>query len=182
MSKAALRDRALAARAVAHEQGFDAAAQAHLAGFLAQWRGRALSGYLPMRTEIDPRPVMQAWDGPVGVPVIEGRDRPLAFSLWRPGDELVAGSLGAPMPVQVAPMTPAVLIVPLVGFDRHGARLGYGGGYYDRTLAKLSGAGPVHAVGFAYSAQEVPPIPAESTDVPLHAVVTEAGVQVFDAR
>ncbi len=178
-AKAELRRQAFALRDAAHGQAAAHAAQQALAAHLARWRGRPLAGYLPIRSELDPRPVMAAWDGPVGVPVIEARDRPLVFALWQPEAPLVRGPLGTARPAELRPMTPAVLIVPLVAFDAGGMRLGYGGGYYDRTLARLRAAGPVEAVGFAYAAQELPAIPAEATDLPLDAVVTEAGVRVF---
>ena len=73
-------------------------------------------------------------------------------------------------------MVPQVLIVPLVGFDRHGSRLGYGGGFYDRTLSDLRRAGQVTAIGLAWGAQELPLIPVEPTDEPLDVIVTDRGV------
>ncbi len=177
MTKAALRLEALAAREAAHAAGLDAAAQRALAAFVAPWSGQPLAGYLPMRTEIDPLPVMKAWTGVVGVPLIEGRGLPLTFSVWEHGGPLVPGPFGTARPEVPRPMIPRVLIVPLLGFDRKGTRLGYGGGYYDRTLALLRAAGPVTAVGFAYAAQEFPALPAEPTDAPLDAIVTEEGAR-----
>jgi 5-formyltetrahydrofolate cyclo-ligase len=173
-AKAALRQAAVAARAAAHAAGQGAAA-AHLAAVLAPHAGAVLAGYLPMRSEIDPRPAMAAHRGPVCVPVVAGRGRPLAFRAWSPGAALVPGTFGAPVPEEGDWLTPAVLIVPLLAFDRAGYRLGYGGGFYDRTLAALRAAGPVAAIGFAFAAQEVPAVPREPTDAPLDLVVTETG-------
>jgi len=173
--KAALRAQALARRKAAQDPGRGAAARARLLDFLAPHLGRPAAGYMPIRSEIDPRPAMAhlATHGPVGLPVIEGPARPLAFHLWRPDCALVAGPFGAAIPADAAPMTPEVLIVPLLAFDRRRVRLGYGGGFYDRTLAMLRARGPVLAVGLAYAAQEVALLPAEATDEALDAVVTE---------
>jgi 5-formyltetrahydrofolate cyclo-ligase len=89
---------------------------------------------------------------------------------------LEPGPLGIPVPRQGEWVVPEVLIVPLVAFDRRGYRLGYGGGYYDRTLAELRQAGRVAAVGFAFAAQEVPEVPIGPHDAKLDAIVTEHGV------
>jgi 5-formyltetrahydrofolate cyclo-ligase len=174
--KAEARRAGFARRRAAHGQGLDAAAQERLARDLAPFAGRALAGYMPIRTEIDPLPVMSGWSGPVGVPVIDGPGLPLRFRAWRPGARLVPGPFGAAVPEDGAEILPEVLIVPLVAFDRTGARLGYGGGFYDRTLAILRSGGTVHAVGFAYAAQEAPSLPCEATDLRLDAIVTEAEV------
>jgi 5-formyltetrahydrofolate cyclo-ligase len=176
--KAAIRRVALARRKLAHAEGRAAEAQAFLAAYLRPWTGRPLGGYLPIRTEIDPTPVMAAWEGPVGVPVVEGTGRPLRFRAWQPGCAMIAGTFGIPVPQSGAEVRPDVLIVPLAAFDRRGVRLGYGGGFYDRTLARLKAGGRVHAVGFAYAAQEEKLLPFEATDVPLDAVVTELGVML----
>jgi 5-formyltetrahydrofolate cyclo-ligase len=174
--KATLRRAAFARRKAAHAEGRDAAAQAALAAYLAPWAGRALAGYLPIRTEIDPTPVMAAWAGPVAVPVIDGPGRPLRFLRWTPGGRMVPGPFGVPVPEMGEEVVPDVLIVPLVAFDRGGGRLGYGGGFYDRTLAALRAGAAVHAVGFAYAAQEEDRLPREATDARLDAIVTECEV------
>ncbi|MDJ0825118.1 MAG: 5-formyltetrahydrofolate cyclo-ligase [Rhodobacter sp.] len=174
--KAAARKAAFARRKAAHGQDLDAAAQTALRDALAPFAGRPLAGYMPIRTEIDPLPVMAGWAGPVGVPVIEGAGRPLVFHRWAPGCAMVEGPFGARVPAEPRPLVPRVLIVPLVAFDRGGCRLGYGGGFYDRTLERLRAAGPVFAVGFAYAAQEAPSLSVEPTDQRLDAIVTEMGV------
>ncbi|WP_370207105.1 5-formyltetrahydrofolate cyclo-ligase, partial [Pararhodobacter marinus] len=153
--KAETRKAAFAARKLAHGKGLDAAAQAHLRAALAEHPGAPVSGYLPIRTEIDPRPAMAAHDGPVGVPVIPGKAQPLLFHLWTPDAVLIDGPFGARVPEEGVAMVPQVLIVPLLAFDARGYRLGYGGGFYDRTLEMLRKAGPVTALGFAYGAQEI---------------------------
>lgn len=171
--KNALRTQALTARAAG---GDNNAATANLKQALAPFAGQILAGYWPMRGEIDPRPAMQAHDGPVCLPVVALRDHPLIFREWREG-ELDPGPLGTSHPKESAMlMTPRVLIVPLAGFDRAGHRIGYGGGYYDRTLHMLRGMGPVAAIGFAYSVQELPQIPAGPYDQALDLVVTDAGI------
>ncbi len=178
-AKAAARKTALAARRAAHGAGLDAAAQAHLAAALAPHAEASLAGYMAMRTEIDPLPVMAAHRGPVGVPVIPGPGRALVFHRWRPGAEMVAGPFGARVPLAAEPVVPRVLIVPLVGFDARGFRLGYGGGFYDRTLAGLRAAGPVTAIGFAYAAQELDEVPTDAFDQRLDLIVTETGIRAF---
>lgn len=175
--KAAARKAAFAARRAAHEAAAPGEA-GHLSQVLAGHRGVPLSGYMPIRTEIDPVPAMEeaAAHGPVCVPVIEGAGLPLKFSRWTPGCALKEGPFGAMIPEQDDFIEPEILIVPLVAFDRNGGRLGYGGGFYDRTLEMLRANRPTLAIGFAYAAQEMKALPLEPTDQPLDMVVTEAGV------
>jgi 5-formyltetrahydrofolate cyclo-ligase len=175
--KAALRSAAAARRKAAHAGG-QGAATAHLSAALAPHAGQVLAGYMPMRSEIDPLPAMAAHDGPVCVPVILGRALPLEFREWRPGARMRPGTFGALVPASGAILVPSVLIVPLLAFDRRGFRLGYGGGYYDRTLERLRATGPVTAIGFAFAAQEVASVPVEPVDQPLDLIVTEAGAIV----
>jgi 5-formyltetrahydrofolate cyclo-ligase len=176
--KAAARKAAFAERKEAFARGQGQAAEI-LADFLAAHRGRALAGYMPMRTEIDPLPAMAAHDGPVGVPVIMGAGQPLRFREWSPGVAMVPGDFGALIPAEGAWVEPEVLIVPMVAFDARGYRLGYGGGFYDRTLEGLRAKRPTLAVGFAFAAQEIDAVPIEPTDQRLDAVVTENGLRLF---
>jgi len=176
--KAAARAAAFARRAEAFAMGQGQAAEI-LADYLAPHRGRALSGYMPMRSEIDPLPAMAAHQGPVGVPVILAKDTPLKFREWSPGCRLVEGAFKALIPEEGAWVEPEVMIVPLLAWDARGYRLGYGGGFYDRTLELLRSRGPVLAVGFAFAAQEVAEVPTDAFDQRLDAVVTERGVTVF---
>jgi 5-formyltetrahydrofolate cyclo-ligase len=176
--KALARAEAFAARKLAFAAGQGQAAEI-LADYLAGEAGKVLSGYMPMRTEIDPVPAMAAHQGLVGVPVILGKDQALRFREWSPGCRMVEGSFKALIPEDGAWVEPEVLIVPMLAWDRRGYRLGYGGGFYDRTLAGLRMRGRVLAVGFAYSAQEVAEVPIDAFDQRLDAVVTEKGVTVF---
>jgi 5-formyltetrahydrofolate cyclo-ligase len=179
--KALARAEAARRRAEAHAAGQGQAAEI-LADYLAGQAGRVLSGYMPMRTEIDPLPAMAAHQGPVGVPVIIGKGQPLRFREWSPGARMVDGTFKALIPEDGAWVEPEVLIVPLLAFDARGYRLGYGGGFYDRTLESLRARHPVLAVGFAFAAQEVAEVPTEPTDQRLDAIVTERGVTEFARR
>ena len=181
MEKAAARKQAFARRKTAHGAGLDASAQAELLKALDGQGDRALAGYMPIRTEVSPLPIMAGWTAPVGVPVILGEGQPLEFHVWTPDAEMVAGPFGASVPATAKPMRPEVVIVPLVAFTADGYRLGYGGGFYDRTLEKLRALGPVLAVGFAYGAQEADALPLEPTDQRLDALVTETGTRWFGA-
>lgn len=175
--KAAARTAAFARRKEAHEAGIPGVA-GHLSEVLAGYRGVPLAGYMAMRTEIDPTPAMEeaAAHGPVGVPVIQSAGQPLKFSRWEPEIALKDGPFGARIPETEDFFEPEILIVPLVAFDRGGGRLGYGGGFYDRTLQLLRSRRPTLAIGFAYSAQEAESLPLEPTDQPLDMIVTERGV------
>ncbi len=177
-AKATARTQAFAARKQAHAVGQGQAA-AILGDLLAAYRHRPLAGYMPMRTEIDPLAAMAAHAGPVGVPVILGKGQPLRFREWSPGCAMIAGEFGASIPAEGAWIEPEVLIVPLVAFDRRGYRLGYGGGFYDRTLEGLRARRLTLAIGFAYAAQELPEVPIEPTDQPLDMIVTEQGLRRF---
>lgn len=171
--KAALRRQALEKRLC--EGGDQEALSRHLIAALAPHLKRVLAGYWPMRGEADPRPAMACHQGPVVLPVVTGRGVPLIFRHWQ-GGALEDGPFGTSHPGEDAtPMTPEVLIVPLAAFDRQGNRLGYGGGYYDRTLQLLRRDRPVTAIGLAFACQELPVIPAESFDQPLDLIVTDRG-------
>ncbi len=152
-----------------------------LSEVLAGYRGVPLSGYMPIRTEIDPLAAMAeaAAHGPVGVPVIQGTAQPLLFSRWEPGCALKEGPFGAQVPLADDYFEPEIVIVPLVAFDRTGGRLGYGGGFYDRTLEQLRARRATLAIGFAFAAQEAENLPLEPTDQPLNMVVTETEVLTF---
>lgn len=178
IEKAEARKSAFAARKAAFAAGQGQAAEL-LADFLAAHQGKALAGYMAMRTEIDPLAAMAAHQGPVCVPVIIANGQPLRFREWSPGCRMEMGAFGAEIPAEGAWIEPEVLIVPLVGFDARGYRLGYGGGFYDRTLQGLRAKRPTLAVGFAFDAQEMPEVPIDEFDQKLDAMVTETGVRLF---
>ncbi|KIC35224.1 5-formyltetrahydrofolate cyclo-ligase [Leisingera sp. ANG-M7] len=178
--KAAARKAAFARRKEAHARNIPGAA-GHLSEVLAGYRGVPLSGFLPIRTEIDPVPAMAeaAAHGPVGVPVIMGAGQPLKFSRWQPDGALRDGPFGAMVPEFDDFFEPEILVVPLVAFDANGGRLGYGGGFYDRTLELLRGKRATLAIGFAFDAQEADDLPLEPTDQPLDMLVTESRILQF---
>lgn len=178
---AALKDAARKMGFARRKPLFDAAnaAQAgYLSEVLAGYRGVPLSGFMPIRTEIDPSPAMAeaSAHGPVGVPVITGTDQPLRFSRWTPETAMIDGRFGAQIPAVDDFFEPEIVIVPLLAFTQNGDRLGYGGGFYDRTLEQLRARRATLAIGFAFAGQQVDALPLERTDQPLDLIVTEAGV------
>lgn len=174
--KTAARKAAFVRRKAAHTVGQGTAG--YLSEVLAGYRGVPTAGYMAMRTEIDPTAAMEeaAAHGTVGVPIILGAGQPLKFREWTPDCAMIAGEFGAAIPEIGDWMVPEIVIVPLVAFDRNGGRLGYGGGFYDRTLEQLRANQPTMAVGFAYAGQEAADLPLEPTDQPLDFIVTEHGV------
>lgn len=178
-SKDRLRARGLAARAaLADRPARSAAACAHLLDWLAAQAPRAvLAGYVPIRAEADPLPALAAHRGPTCLPVVAGPGRALDFRLWRPGDPLEPGAFGTKQPGEGAKtVQPQVVVVPLAAFDHRGGRIGYGGGYYDRSLETLRAAGPVLALGLGFAAQRVESVPQGDHDQPLDLIVTEGGI------
>jgi len=177
-NKATVRRAALAQRRAVFDAEAAALGAAQLLEALEPHVGRTVAGYLPIGTEIDPRPAMvrMTETGHVVVPVVESAGRPLKFGRWTPDCETIGGPYGIPIPVNPVWLEPDVLIVPLVAFTRCGERLGYGGGFYDRTLARLRANRPIFAIGFAFAAQEVDGLPLESTDQRLDMIVTEVGI------
>jgi len=179
-AKQAARARATAARA-----GCDPSWGSRLAGHVLERRppppGAVVSGFWPMAGEIDLRPLLLALIGrghAVVLPVTPPRGRPLLFRRWQPGAVLRPGPFGVWQPTGEI-MIPDFLLVPLLAFDGRGHRLGYGGGYYDRTLAGL----PVAArLGCAFAAQELDAVPVGPYDIALPAVATECCVRIFGER
>jgi len=139
-----------------------------------------VSGYFPMKSEISPMPLLRklaALGAQLALPVVAGKGRPLIMRAWRLGEPLVAGTWGIREPGPEAPeVEPDILIVPLLAFDRHGHRIGYGAGYYDLTIAKLRETKPVVAAGIALAIQEIAAVPTTSSDVRLDLVLTEREV------
>ena len=145
--------------------------------------GSVVAGYWSMGSEMDVRPLLDtlAHRGvPLALPVVVAPDQPLEFRMWRPGDRLQEAGFGTSVPMPDAPAAdPSLLIVPLLGFDRRGHRLGYGGGFYDRTIAHLAGRPPITA-GVAFAEQEIDRVPTDHFDCALDFVVTDR--EVVDCR
>jgi 5-formyltetrahydrofolate cyclo-ligase len=139
--------------------------------------GASVSGFWPIGSEVDLLPLLLALAArghTVALPVVAGRDRPLVFRAWCEGDEMTEGPYGIREPLESAPeIAPQVLLVPLLAFDRTGFRLGYGGGFYDRSLAGLRARGDAMAIGAAWAAQEVSAVPHDRHDQPLDWMLTE---------
>jgi 5-formyltetrahydrofolate cyclo-ligase len=139
--------------------------------------GAIVSGFSPLKSEINPVPLMRAFaaaGASLALPVVAGRGKPLVMRAWSFGAPLVAGVWGIREPPPSAPQVfPDILIVPLLAFDRAGHRIGYGAGYYDMTIAQLRGIKPVIAIGVAYAAQEIAEIPTTPRDARLDFVLTE---------
>ncbi|WP_315786343.1 MULTISPECIES: 5-formyltetrahydrofolate cyclo-ligase [unclassified Bradyrhizobium] len=178
-TKQQLRAAALAARDALSEEARSAAAQAIAARGLpfALEAGTVVSGYAPIRNELDPMPLMLALTAQgarLALPVILARGHSLSFRAWSPGDRLTLGALGIPEPSPVAAeLVPQVMLVPLAAFDRTGHRIGYGGGYYDYTFSHLRKAHHVTGVGLGFAVQETEAIPALAHDAALDYVLTE---------
>ena len=136
-----------------------------------------VAGYWPMADEIDVRPLMEKLyqqGREVALPVVVGAGQPLVFRRWVPGLTLQEGNFGTRHPETDQPeILPGLLLIPLLAFDDRGMRLGWGGGFYDRTLTKLRASGPVLAVGVAYHGQKVDRVPHSTTDEPLDWIITD---------
>jgi 5-formyltetrahydrofolate cyclo-ligase len=145
--------------------------------------GAAVGGYAALPGEADPAALLEQLarrGAALALPRVVAKDLPLAFHIWRPRQELVPGAHGIPEPDPSWPLvTPAIVLVPLLAFDAAGRRLGYGGGYYDRTLAALRAGHTIAAVGVAYAGQEVENLPNDAFDEPLDMILTETGLRAF---
>jgi 5-formyltetrahydrofolate cyclo-ligase len=136
-----------------------------------------VSGFFPYQSEIDTRPLLgrlagEGWT--TALPIVVKLGHPLEFRRWYPGEATVPGKWDIPRPPDTSPLVePDVLLVPLLAFDRTGFRLGYGGGFYDRTLELLRSKKPVTAIGIGYAAQEVDRVPHDAHDQKLDFVMTE---------
>lgn len=171
---------ARAARAAAH------AADPHAGRKLAEqfpdqlWPKvrQVVAGYAAIGDEMDPLPLLETFaleQARIALPCVVAKDQPLIFRSWTLDQALEPGAFGTREPsASHAELTPSLVLVPLVGFDLKGRRLGYGGGFYDRTLEALKAQGPLTVVGLAYEAQRLNKVPAESHDVRLDWVVTES--------
>ncbi|WP_315835561.1 5-formyltetrahydrofolate cyclo-ligase [Bradyrhizobium prioriisuperbiae] len=185
-TKRDLRAAALARRdALTTQQRFAAADAVAARAFpLEVASGQAVAGYSPIRSEFDPRPLMEALarrGARLALPVIVARDQPLLFRIWSPSTAMVRGQMGIFEPAADAPVVvPDIMLVPLAAFDRTGHRIGYGAGHYDRTFEQLRRMKTIVAVGLAFSVQQVAAVPALPHDVRLDYIVTEH--QTIDTR
>jgi 5-formyltetrahydrofolate cyclo-ligase len=151
--------------------------EAELRGLLAERPG-ILGVYWPFRAEFDPRPLIDwavAAGRMVALPVVVDKKGPLEYRAWRPGEPLAGGVWNIPVPEKRDIVTPAIVLAPLVGFDAGCYRLGYGGGYFDRTLAALSPR--AFAIGIGFEVQRLATIYPQSFDVPMDLIVTETGIR-----
>jgi 5-formyltetrahydrofolate cyclo-ligase len=186
-SKAALRAEALSRRAEESAEAAEAlAAQLATVGLDLALRLRpdVASAYFPLQNEPSTLALLEALARQgvkTALPVTGARNTPLVFRLWRPGEPTVKGKMAIREPLASAPeIAPDLLFVPLAAFDRTGHRIGYGAGFYDRTLAGLRAKKPVCAVGVAYASQALPKIPSETHDERLDYVLTER--ELIDCR
>jgi len=181
-AKAALRNEAAARRDALSADVRKAAAEAIAAREfpLAIESGKVVSGFMPLKTEINPLPLLRKLaeaGATLALPVVAGRGKPLVMRVWRWGEPLAEGVWGIRQPKpEAAEVDPDILLVPLLAFDRAGNRIGYGAGYYDMTIARLRVKKPIAAIGIAFAAQEVPTVPATLGDEPLDLVLTEREV------
>jgi 5-formyltetrahydrofolate cyclo-ligase len=180
--KRAERTRALARRASAfarHGAGAGARLAEHGLGFLEVAPGAVVSGFSAIRDEIDAGPLLASLAAEgyrLALPVMQGKGKPLLFRAWAPGDEMAAAVWGIAEPLQTQPLLePDVVLVPLLAFDASGWRLGYGGGFYDRTLAGLRARKSIVAVGIGYDELKVDAVPHLDYDQPLDWVLTPSG-------
>jgi 5-formyltetrahydrofolate cyclo-ligase len=183
--KLAMREEALARRAALRVAAPDAAehmARSFIAGIPIP-KDAVVSAFVAIGEETDPAPLiglLRARGHPIALPRVVKKGEKLAFHLYERGAALIPGPFGLSQPAKDWPeAVPDVLVVPLLAFDARGMRLGYGGGFYDRTLADLRASRNVLAVGFAFAGQEVEDVPHRETDEPLDWVVTEAGARRF---
>jgi len=140
--------------------------------------GIILGVYWPFQAEFDPRPLIDwliAAGSAVALPVVVDKKGPLEYRAWRPGEKLVDGVWNIPVPERRRIVVPQAVLAPLVGFDRDCYRLGYGGGYFDRTLAAL--APRPWAIGVGFELARLETIYPQSFDIPMDLIVTEAGTQ-----
>jgi 5-formyltetrahydrofolate cyclo-ligase len=183
-----LRAQARALRREAHRRAGPGAGLLIADNFMVRvpWReARVIAGYVSIGDEADVAPLLGLLAGQgvnLALPAVAARDAALEFRRWKPEDPLETGLFATSHPSELAEReVPDLLLVPLLAFDLLGGRLGYGGGYYDRTLAALREKGPVIAVGIGYAGQRVNGLPRETHDQKLDWIVTEQDVWEIEA-
>ena len=157
-------------------QGMDAAIRDRLAGLIGDPAGRIVSAYWPFRAEPDLRPLLRQLadaGARIALPVVVAKGRPLIFREWRPGAKLARGVWNIPYPADGAELVPDICIAPVVGYDARCYRLGYGGGFFDRTLANIAASAECLPVGVGYTVQRIATIHPQVYDIAMQAVVTE---------
>ena len=160
-----------------------AAVTRHLLALVSADRDRVIAGYWPFKGEYDPRPLMRVWrslGATLALPEVVERASPMQFRRWERGVKMVRGVLGIPVPQDTDSVVPNVLLVPLLGFDTQGFRLGIGGGYFDRTLAAMQP--PPLKIGVGYECGRLPTIHPQWHDIPMDFIVTEVGVQAVKSE
>jgi 5,10-methenyltetrahydrofolate synthetase len=180
-SKKELRTTLLEARLhAARDAASNAALNGRVLDALKRFAPKSVGLYWPLSGEFDIRAAIATWLAPdaarrASLPVISGREKPLEFHVWAPDMQMQLGAHRIHEPTSGELIRPDLLFVPCVGFDTDGYRLGYGGGYYDRTLAAFRAGGKVPVtVGVAYEACRTETLQREAHDIPLDAVVTDA--------
>ena len=142
--------------------------------------GVIVSGFMPLKTEINPLPLLRMLadaGAQLALPVVAGKGKPLIMRAFAFGDALASGQWGIREPKpEAGEVAPDILLVPLLAFDRNGHRVGYGAGYYDMTIAKFRAMKPISAVGIAYAAQQIDTVPVTPRDARLDLVLTEREV------
>lgn len=182
-SKMALRKALLATRQqLPTDDSRNARLSDHIVDLVAERAPRCVAIYWPIAGEFDARPALARWlamrpDALAALPVVVERDAPMAFHRWAPGDAVRSGRFDIPVPESQIDVEPDLLLIPCVGIDAARFRLGYGGGFYDRTLAgfEARGARRPLTVGVAFDACRVDALPHEAHDIPLDVVITESG-------
>lgn len=187
--KSALREKAKSVRAEAYARGGAEAADRLASiglGFAEPAAGATVSGFWTFRDEIDVSKLLGSLNRaghPTALPVMKGKGKPLVFKAWAPGDDLVEVVWGIQEPSPDKPvLIPDILLVPLLAFDLRGYRLGYGGGFYDRSLAEIRAHKPVTTIGVAFDAQMVDAVPFNAYDEPLDWVLTPSGPRKCSGR
>jgi 5-formyltetrahydrofolate cyclo-ligase len=185
--KATLRRQMLSRRKTVHAEKGAAASQAVARRVVEEFlaAGKCVAGYWPIGDELDPRPALEAVIGAGGaaaLPVVAGQGQVLLFRQWNRGDPLESGPFGTAHPTPRAEaVTPDVLLLPLIAYDKTGHRLGYGAGYYDRTVQALRDRHAIVVIGLAYDEQEIDAVPAGSHDQRLDAIITDKRAVWFNS-